>query len=417
MVKAPGVLLLGNHAPPYGGVPNHVGHLARHLAEQGWRVHVLSDTSDRKGSYDVGGYRVHAPASRDKLRNLTRWLPLRSTGHPLSGRHGSLRSRAADLARAGAAAHLVRRHDLQLLSSYHVLKPGMSAAYVSDSLGVPLVTTVFGEIYGEPELHRRRRADVDYVFRTSRRILSCSRHCAESAQQVLGLEHPVDVLYYGVDVDVFSPSVASANVAGRFGVRPTDAVVLYVARMVEEMGLGTLLDAVPAILSRETRAHVVIVGTRGPLTARALAVAAQHPGRVSVHVDVPDEVLPELYRLANVVAAPSANSRACLGLAIAEAMASGRPVVACNVGGTAEVLTPGITGRLVPPADPQALAEAVTAFLHDPGAAAAAGAAGRDECVRRFDVKETNRLCQTLFEEVLAETGHEPGIVRRGHNE
>jgi glycosyltransferase involved in cell wall biosynthesis len=298
------------------------------------------------------------------------------------------------------------------MSSYHVLKPGTSAAWVSEATGVPLVTTVFGEIFDKPDLHRRRIDDGRYVFDRSSSVLSCSRHCASSAASVLGLEHAVDVMYYGVDTERFGAAAAGAQERARFAVAEDDLVVLYVARMVEEMGLDVLLASVPELFRLRPRARVMVAGASGPLTVRATELAARLPaGRLTVHPDVPEKDLPTLYALSHVVAAPSSNSRACLGLAIAEAMSARRPVVACAVGGTAEVVVDGDSGTLVPPRDPSALARGLAGYLADDELRRQHGDAGRRRALELFDVRRTNERCEELFQRVIA--APRPGITRR----
>jgi starch synthase len=73
-----------------------------------------------------------------------------------------------------------------------------------------------------------------------------------------------------------------------------------------------------------------------------------------------------------------------LGIVNLEAMACGTAVVASSVGGIPEVVDHGVTGLLVPPDDPAALAEALNALVRDPSRADAYGAAGRDRAVREF---------------------------------
>lgn len=387
------VLLIGNHPPPYGGVPHHVERLAAHLAGQGWRVHVLADVSERRGSFHVGGYTVHAPTQADKLKALARVPPMPALRYLARGRKAPWPQTWGDVARANIVRDLVRCHSIDVMSAYHLLKPGLAAAWVSESTGVPLVTTVFGEIYAREEEHRARLADVRYVLDNSDLVLSCSVHCARSPQ-VLNLDHPVDVLLYGVDVDAFADAAPASR--ERYGLSPDADVVLYFARMTQEMGLGTLLRALPALLA-EPSVQVLIAGGDGPLRAEAEQAARASAGRAHVLVDVPAADVPHVYGLADVVVAPSTNARACLGLAIVEAMAAARPVVACAVGGTAEVVADGATGTLVPPLDAQALAEAVAAYVRDPEHRARHGRAGRQRAVEVFDIRKTNQRAQQLF--------------------
>ena len=83
-------------------------------------------------------------------------------------------------------------------------------------------------------------------------------------------------------------------------------------------------------------------------------------------------------------------------------MAEGKPVVAAAAGGLPEIVADGVTGRLVPPADPDSLASAMLAILSDPEQAAGMGAAGRQRVQREFRLEAMVERTQQLYEEVFA---------------
>jgi starch synthase len=91
------------------------------------------------------------------------------------------------------------------------------------------------------------------------------------------------------------------------------------------------------------------------------------------------------------------------GIINLEAMACERPVVASAVGGIPEVVVPGETGLLVPPADPRALADALNRVLRDRAAANAMGHAGRRRVEEHFSwttiAARTHRMYQELLKE------------------
>jgi glycosyltransferase involved in cell wall biosynthesis len=91
--------------------------------------------------------------------------------------------------------------------------------------------------------------------------------------------------------------------------------------------------------------------------------------------------------------------------AVLEAMAAGLPVVATAVGGTPEVVMDGVTGLLVPPQDPSALAQAIERLLRDPDLRRTMGRAGRRRVEQHFDVRETVRQVEDLYETLLREKG------------
>ena len=87
---------------------------------------------------------------------------------------------------------------------------------------------------------------------------------------------------------------------------------------------------------------------------------------------------------------------------ILEAMACGLPVVATDVGGNAELVRHGVTGELIAPADPAALAQVLVRLANDPQAAARLGQAGREEALRRFSLPTMVATYQSVYDTQLA---------------
>jgi glycosyltransferase involved in cell wall biosynthesis len=91
-------------------------------------------------------------------------------------------------------------------------------------------------------------------------------------------------------------------------------------------------------------------------------------------------------------------------LAIQEAMAAGRAVIASAVGGVPEAVRDGVTGLLVPPSDPAALADAIRRLLADPALAQRMGAAGRVRAEQEFSYEAMVQCTTRIYDDVL-----EPG--------
>ncbi|HTE05467.1 MAG TPA: glycosyltransferase family 4 protein, partial [Planctomycetota bacterium] len=185
----------------------------------------------------------------------------------------------------------------------------------------------------------------------------------------------------GVDLRHFAPArdVDAARAAAAVFGLPADGtpLLLSVRRLVPRMGLPDLIDAAALLAVRGVSCHVVIAGTgpeREALEARARA--AGQAGRCTFLGRVDEGLLPELYRAASIFVLPTRGLEG-FGMATAEALASGLPVVATDVGANAEVLA-GVAGAvLVPPADPAALAGALARLLADESALRRAGLAAR----------------------------------------
>src|SRR5262249_25946119 len=89
-------------------------------------------------------------------------------------------------------------------------------------------------------------------------------------------------------------------------------------------------------------------------------------------------------------------------LAVLEAMATARPIVATAVGGNGEAIEDGVSGLLVPPADPEALAAAILSVLRDPGLAGRLGGAARRSLEQRFSLEATVHANEEVYLSCLA---------------
>jgi starch synthase len=195
---------------------------------------------------------------------------------------------------------------------------------------------------------------------------------------------PVDparvvVVHNGVDADRFRRTGRREALARR-GVRPP--YVLFVGRVSEQKGIFDLLDAA-ALLPAEVQVVLCAASPETPaLEARLRAAVQGRPNVLWLAEMVPVDEVVELYSHAAVFACPSIYEP--FGLINLEAMACETPVVASAVGGIPEVVEDGVSGVLVPPGRPAALAAAIRALLADPERARRLGMAGRQRVEARF---------------------------------
>jgi len=112
--------------------------------------------------------------------------------------------------------------------------------------------------------------------------------------------------------------------------------------------------------------------------------------------------MPALYRSADVFVFPSTWEEP-FGISIVEAMASGIPVVATKVGGIPEIVREGETGRLVPPGDPQSMAEAIGQLLDSEPDRQRLGAAGRSAAESRFSIDAHVDRLLGLYNRMMSE--------------
>ena len=174
--------------------------------------------------------------------------------------------------------------------------------------------------------------------------------------------------------------------------------LLFVGRLRYYKGLDTLIQALPNIPAR-----LVVVGI-GPMAAewRELAERTGVADRVAWLGETPDADLPALYHLADLFVLPASHPSEAFGLVQVEAMAAGVPCVCTELGtGTSYVNQDGVTGRVVPPRDPGAMATAINALLADPARRAAMGAAARARVAAEFDLNVMVERMVALYGAIL----------------
>lgn len=282
----------------------------------------------------------------------------------------------------------------------HVHQIASALPAVDAGLDCPVVASFYAP-YSEEYLARRRegrdagdvgwraRAAAAVLRRIDRRVLArCDRIVvlsAFSAEQVASLApraRPI-VAPAGVDLERFAPGASSLRAST--GLTDDVPIVLSVRRLEPRMGLVDLLDAAARLVARGVALRVVIVGD-GPARAELEARAARDDlaGHVVFTGRIDDDALADAYRGADVFALPT-RSLEGFGMATAEALASGLPVVATDVGATPEVLA-GLDGSaLVPPQRPDRLADALAPLLTDAEARARSARAARAHAETTLD--------------------------------
>ena len=255
-----------------------------------------------------------------------------------------------DLRQAAAGSDVV----LALaISSYAPYAIGLASA-------AALVLSLEG---GGPGFVRHPRL-MRWALRRAAHVVACARALARTVRALAPDIAPrLSVVPNGVDPERFEHAPGFAHP------RP---YVLAVARLSREKGVDVLLEAVARV---DVGVDLLVAGDgpeRAALEHQRAARGLQ--GRVHFLGAVEPEVVAALHRGALLLACPSRWEG--LPLVCLEAMAAGRAVVATGVDGTPDAVEDGGTGLLVPPDDPQALADALAALLRDPDRRQRFGARG-----------------------------------------
>jgi glycosyltransferase involved in cell wall biosynthesis len=291
---------------------------------------------------------------------------------------------------AEQAREVVRRldgADVSAVHGYFAHLPTDVAARAARSLGVPYGFSVHA-------LDARRVGATELADRA--RDASCVIACnADVAADLRRAGAPVHLIPHGVDLERFRPSA------------PTTAVVprlLAVGRLVEKKGFSVLIEA-----ASRTRApfelRIIGAGAQRDALARQIAAHDLH-GRVELAGPRTHGELPAEYAAAHVVVVPSVadagGDRDGLPNVVLEAMASGRPVVASDIGAVSSAVIDERTGILVPPGDPAALARQLDVLLDCPALRERLGREARAHVERHYELDRCTTRLRGFLEQVYA---------------
>jgi glycosyltransferase involved in cell wall biosynthesis len=202
------------------------------------------------------------------------------------------------------------------------------------------------------------------------------------------------VVHNGVDLVPFERVLDGTAVRARIGIPAGARVAGVVGRLEARKGHRFFLEAMRRVVDRMPGAMGLIVGEgreKEALLSQRDALGLQDAVRIVGYW--PD--LAEAMAALDVFVLPSLMEGH--PLAILEAMAAGKPVVATDVGGNSEAVEPDVTGVLVAPADPEALAGAIVALLAEPERARRFGEAGRRSLDRRFSLDAAVKANEELY--------------------
>lgn len=347
----------------------------------------------------IGGAEVHVTSLAAKLRERGHQVEvICPRGRPLAGelaarglpRRCPVTFGKLDPIMLGRLVWWLRRERVEVIHT-HLSTASLLGSMAARLAGVPALATVHG-------LNTRT------CYNWAHAIIAVSNAVK---QHLVAQGLPADritVIHNGIDLRAFARPDASEQVRQSWGI-PADAPVLVtVGRLAPAKGHADLLHAF-ALLLRDPRwrpVRLLVVGA-GPLghSLRDLAVRLGVAEQV-VFTGFQREVLPFL-QAAAIFVLPSVQEG--LSLAALEAMALAKPVVACRVGGTPEVVVDGQTGLLVAPGQPAELARALACLLSDPPRARAMGLAGQQRVREAFDLDQMVSRIEEVYRRLVASRG------------
>jgi glycosyltransferase involved in cell wall biosynthesis len=322
---------------------------------------------------------------------------------------GELRRRAAE---GLEFVPLAPSHELDLKSGWRLsrlfnrTRPDVVHAHDPHAVAMAALGLSMSTLDPPPVLVASRRVD----FRLKKNSFSRWKYrqvdafvCASAAIADLLAKDGVSpsrivTIHEGIDVERIART-EPASVHAELWLPAHAPVVGSIGALVEHKGHRHLIDAAAIVVRQVPDARFVVFG-EGPLRP-ALEQQIRHL-HLEKHIFLPGfrpDVIAFLKRFDLFVMCSEMEG---LGTSILDAMAAGRAVVGTRTGGIPEVVDDGVTGILVPPSDPQALAVAISMLLDDPAARERMGAAGWTRVRERFTMERMVEDTRRLYRELVA---------------
>ena len=352
-----------------GGVQVHVRQLAERLRDLGHRALVL--TPSRR------------PPSESYVRSAGRGLPI-----PYNG---SIAPVSPSPAAFSAVRRALREFRPDVVHVHEPFVPGPTM-FATSLARVPVVATFHAYAEGSRLLSMAAPALRPLWRRLAVRI-AVSEAAASFVSSAVGERGEMRIVPNGVEIDLFDGAVPAPLPAGRR--------LLFVNRLEPRKGFRVMVDAFRRLAAERPDVVLVVAGD-GPERSALRDLPIEPRSRVVMLGNVPHAELPPYHATCEIFCAP-ATGRESFGIVLVEAMAAELPVVASDIPGYREVVRDGVEGILIPPREPDVLAEAIGRILDDGDAAKRFGEAGRERA-SRYSWDTVAREVEAVYLEVADRT-------------
>jgi glycosyltransferase involved in cell wall biosynthesis len=205
-------------------------------------------------------------------------------------------------------------------------------------------------------------------------------------------ERGISVIPFGVDTEVFKPA--------RLEQRREGCEILYAGSLYPLKGVHDLIRATSNVRKRGLEAELTIVGEGQQKEALiALTRALDIEEHVKFEGFVPYSSMPKYYKRSDIFCFPTLGEP--FGKAVIEAMACGKPVIATNAGGPSEIIQDKVDGILVPPSNPEAIAQQIIRLLENKNERRRLGERARETAVNRFSWSKIAEKYHQLYSGLL----------------
>jgi len=290
---------------------------------------------------------------------------------------------------------IVRSQSINIMHA-HSRVSQMAASFVSRITGVPYITTCHG-------FFKKRFRKIFDTWGV--RVIAISDQVRAHLKDDLGVAGDrIALIYSGVDIDRFSRAYTTDEISGRkksLGLKE-GPVIGTIGRLSSVKGQKFLIEAMKDVVSRRRDAQCVIVGD-GDEEAALKTMAKSLGIEEALHFFKSDLDTNKFLSIMDIFVFPSVKEG--LGIALLEALASGRACVASDVGGIRDVIKNGSSGILVPVGDSRAIADVVLRLLGDDLLKKEMALKGRLLVKENFSLGSMAERVAGLYREVVSKKG------------
>jgi glycosyltransferase involved in cell wall biosynthesis len=390
------ICLVSQEYPPEtggGGIGTQTYLKAHGLADRGHTVYVISSTYTGADHASQDGqvmvHRIQHPACETGFSELSvHWVGYSwAVAKKIHELLGEIRFDLIEFPEYGAEGFI---YQLEAYQYHHIPIIVMlhgSLAMFAERIGWPA---------RESELYRFGSFMEEAVVNRADLLVAASRNIAAFWADRLNI--PLDqiaVFHTAVDARIFSPAPAIKTE------RPT---ILFVGRIDGAKGVLTVAEAVVRLKAKYPNILFRIVGTGDEDNQRRLQEiiqSAQSGQSFDLVGYVPHHELPRYYAGCDLFASPAAQEHGVASVYL-EALACGKPVVACRTGGAPEAVIDGQTGLTVPPDDIDALVQALDRLLGDPQLRNTLGNNGRELVLNHFAADKFIERAEAVYQKLIA---------------
>ncbi|MBN2251490.1 MAG: glycosyltransferase [Candidatus Altiarchaeota archaeon] len=358
--------------PHRGGIETHVLGICKEFLEKGHEVDVYTSNKPKsREREDICGIKVfrsrvfftlfNAPFSPGIFINLMRW------------KYDIIHVHLPDPFNSVFALLAAKARSKPLFVTYH-------ADIIKDNW----YHTPFRLIYG---------LFLDGVLSAAVKIAATTPNYVNKSQISARYRKKVEIVPNFVDAARFNQSVDGSVLRERHGLGDRK-VILFLGRLVPYKGVEYLIKAFAKVKERRDDAVLVIAGS-GPLEKELKDLAEESGIKDVLFVKASDEDIPGYYAACDVFVLPSVTRQEAFGIALLEAMASGKPAVTTNISGMPYVI--GDAGITVKPRDVDGLSHALVEILADEQLAKNLGEKGRARVVKEFSQKKVAEKILELY--------------------